>query len=68
MLGSMNQSGFSQDERDEFIHVPVGIEIEEAEVLVTEGKIEAAIEQLVPRIIWSRDFHPRLLTVRVDAP
>lgn len=46
LLGTLNPSTLSQDEQDEFIHVAVGIEIEEAEVLVTEGKIEAAIEQL----------------------
>jgi tetratricopeptide (TPR) repeat protein len=46
LLGSMNPSGFSKDEQDEFVRVTVGIEIEEAEVLVTEGKIEATIERL----------------------
>jgi tetratricopeptide (TPR) repeat protein len=46
LLGSLNPSAFTPDEQDEFIGVTVGIEIEEAEVLVTEGKIEAAIEQL----------------------
>jgi hypothetical protein len=46
LLGSLNPSAFTSDEQDEFIRVTVGIEIEEAEVLVTEDKIEAAIEQL----------------------
>jgi len=46
LLGGMNPSAFTSDEQDEFIRVTVGLEIEEAEVLVTEGKIEAAIEQL----------------------
>jgi len=46
LLGSMNPSTFTAEEQDEFIRVTVGIEIEEAEVLVAEGKIEAAIEQL----------------------
>jgi tetratricopeptide (TPR) repeat protein len=46
LLGSMNPSGFSKDEQDEFVRVKVGIEIEEAEVLETEGKTEAAIERL----------------------
>ena len=46
LLGSMNSSAFSLDEQDEFIGVNVGVEIEEAEILATEGKIEAAIEQL----------------------
>jgi hypothetical protein len=46
LLGSMNPSAFTSDEQDEFIRVTVGIEIEEAEVLETETKIEAAIEQL----------------------
>jgi tetratricopeptide (TPR) repeat protein len=46
LMGSMNPSGFTKDEQDEFVGVKVGIEIEEAEVLVTEGKIEAAIERL----------------------
>src|SRR5215469_12521339 len=46
LLGSMNPSVFSKDEKDELVNVTVGIEIEEAEVLVTEGRIDAAIEQL----------------------
>lgn len=46
LLGSMNPFAFSSDEQDEFIGVAVGVEIEQAEILVTEGKIEAAIEQL----------------------
>ncbi len=50
LLGSMNPSAFTSDEQDEFIRVTVGIEIEEAEVLLTEGKIETAIEQLDPTL------------------
>ena len=46
LLRSMNPCEFSKDEKNKFLRVIVGIEIEEAEVLVTEGKIEAAIEQL----------------------
>jgi tetratricopeptide (TPR) repeat protein len=46
LLANMNPSALTSDEQDEFVRVIVGIEIEEAEVLVTEGKIEAAIEQL----------------------
>ena len=44
LLGSMNPSAFTSDEQDEVIRATVGIEIEEAEVLATEGKIEAAID------------------------
>jgi len=55
LLGSMNPSGFSKDEHDEFLGVTVGIEIEEAEVLVTEGKIEAAIEQLAATLARFED-------------
>ena len=46
LLGTMNPPALRKHEQDEFVRVAVGIEIEEAEVLVTEGKIEAAIEQL----------------------
>jgi tetratricopeptide (TPR) repeat protein len=46
LLTSVNRMSFSQDEKDEFLRVTVGVEIEEAEVLATESKIEAAIEQL----------------------
>jgi tetratricopeptide (TPR) repeat protein len=46
LLRTMNASAFSADEQDEFVGVTVGVEIEEAEILVTEGKIEAAIEKL----------------------
>jgi len=55
LLGSMNPSGFSKDEQDEFVRVTVGIEIEEAEVLATEGKIEAAIERLAATLVRFKD-------------
>jgi tetratricopeptide (TPR) repeat protein len=55
LLGSMNPSKFSKDEQDEFVRVTVGIEIEEAEVLVTEGKIEAAIERLAATLARFKD-------------
>ena len=55
LLGSMNRSGFSKDEQDEFVRVAVGIEIEEAEVLETEGKTEAAIEQLAATLTRFED-------------
>jgi hypothetical protein len=42
LLGSMNPSAFTSDEQDEFIGVTVGVEIEEAEVLAAEGKIETS--------------------------
>jgi tetratricopeptide (TPR) repeat protein len=55
LLGSMNPSGFSKAEQDEFVRVTVGIEIEEAEVLVTEGQIEAAIERLAATLARFED-------------
>ena len=55
LLGSMNLSEFSKDEQDEFVRVTVGIEIEETEVLVTEGKIEAAIERLAATLARFKD-------------
>jgi tetratricopeptide (TPR) repeat protein len=55
LLGSMNPSKFSKDEQDEFVRVTVGIEIEEAEVLVTESRIEAAIERLAATLARFKD-------------
>jgi tetratricopeptide (TPR) repeat protein len=55
LLGTMNPSVFTKDEYDEFVSVTVEIEIEEAEVLVTEGKIEAAIEQLAATLARYKD-------------
>jgi hypothetical protein len=42
LVAKMNPSALSEAEQDEFIGITVGIEIEEAEVLVAEGKTEAA--------------------------
>ena len=55
LLGTANSSGLNEDEQDEFVHAQVGIEMEEAEVLVTEGKIEAAIEQLTATLARFKD-------------
>jgi tetratricopeptide (TPR) repeat protein len=46
LVAKMNPSALSEAEQDEFMGITVGIEIEEAEVLVAEGKTEAAVEQL----------------------
>jgi len=46
LLGSLNPVALNQDEKDELVRVTVCIEIEEAEVLASEGKIEGAIERL----------------------
>jgi tetratricopeptide (TPR) repeat protein len=51
----MNPSEFRKAEQDEFVRVTVGIEIEEAGVLVTEGKIEAAIERLAAALARFKD-------------
>jgi tetratricopeptide (TPR) repeat protein len=46
LLGTIDPSTCTKDEQDEFVRITMGIEVEEAEVLVTEGKIKAAIERL----------------------
>jgi tetratricopeptide (TPR) repeat protein len=63
LLASMNPSAFSPDEQDEFIGVTVGVEIEEAEILATKAKIEAAIEQLTATLERFKDElrEPRLI-------
>ena len=68
LLGSMNPSAFTSDEQDEFIGVTVGVEIEEAEVLAAEGKIEAAIEQLGATLERFKDEikEPRRLEIYDD--
>ena len=47
LLETVDLSQLSKHKQDEHIHVLVGLEIEEAEILVTEHKIENAIEHLV---------------------
>jgi tetratricopeptide (TPR) repeat protein len=55
MLAAMNPSELSRDEQDEFLRVAAGIEIEEAEVRLTEGRIEAAVEQLEATLARFKD-------------
>jgi tetratricopeptide (TPR) repeat protein len=55
LLETVKPSRLNKEELDDFVHGLVGIEIEEAEVLVTEGRIEAAIEQLTATLARFKD-------------